>query len=105
MTRARRAVRAVAEQQDTFEADVIVDLREQGLRHAPGHKCCDNRRHQMSVPVTESDIDLIVDRFGPDLPFFDEDEVLQALHEQAHPDGTMFWKNCRERGCREAGDL
>ena len=31
--------------------------------------------------------------------------VLQLLHEQAHPDGTAYWYNCRESGCTEATEL
>jgi len=94
--------------QAPFEADVEVSLREQGLRHAPGQKCCDGCAHLMSVQVSDSDIELIVARFGPRYaPFDGEDEagVLQALHEQVHPDGAVFWANCRERGCREAGEI
>jgi hypothetical protein len=92
--------------QAPFEADVEVSLREQGLRHAPGQKCCDGCAHLMSVQVSDSDIELIVQRFGPVLSLSDADgEVLQVLHEQAHPDGTARWQSCRERGCREAGEI
>jgi hypothetical protein len=91
----------------TFEADVVVDLREQGLRHAPGEVCCGGGDHHMEVRVSEKDIELIVERFGPVFTSFDDGvtEVLQVLHEQAHPDGALSWENCRERGCREAGEI
>ena len=97
----------MADQNGTFEADATIDLREQGLRHAPGEVCCDGRDHAMSVQVSEKDIELIVERFGPVFTPLDDRmaEVLQALHEQAHPESTLSWENCRERGCREAGEL
>lgn len=29
----------------------------------------------------------------------DTDAIIQELHEQAHPEGTLYAGNCRERGC------
>lgn len=85
----------------TFPVIVHVNLRDAGLRHAPGKGgCCDGSDHGLGVDIEEPDIERIIDRYAD--PYTDiDDDVLQALHEQAHPDGSLYWQNCRERGCSD----
>ena len=34
-----------------------------------------------------------------------ERDVLQPLHEKAHPDGPLYTENCREQECRAAREI
>lgn len=80
-------------------ATITVDLAAAGLTHAKGKsdKCAGE--HDIGwVSVTSWENDELV--IAGDL-----DPVLQALHEQAHPDGTARWEYCRERGCTDAAEL
>jgi hypothetical protein len=84
----------------SYELELTVDLGKLGLVHAPGSVCqCDGKAHAMPVTVNLEDHELHADgECG--IPVASE-EAAQALHEQAHPEGTAYFENCREPSCRE----
>jgi hypothetical protein len=92
---------------ERYELDITVNLAELGLAHAPGSACkCDGRAHPVSINIKPEEHDLHREDDCPALDYPDVTEaVLQSLHEQAHPDGTVFTENCREAGCLEAREL
>lgn len=78
---------------------VVINLGSAGLTHARGKSDACGGAHPVSMlAVMEIDDPDLVDagELGP---------VIQALHEQAHPDGCAYWENCRQPGCAEAYDL
>jgi len=81
-------------------ATVTVDLAAAGLTHAKGRSDrCGTGGHDIAWTA-------VTDWENPDLvDVADVTPVLQALHEQAHPDGPAYWENCRLRGCAEAADV
>jgi hypothetical protein len=85
-----------------YECQVLIDLKEAGLTHSPGKGDGCGGNHV--VPAEAVTIDLAEAGLvaAEDLP--DIGAALQALHEQAHPDGTLSWLQCRERGCADAAD-
>ena len=89
---------------DLWQAPVVIDLKEAGLTHAKG-KADGCKDGQHPVPEEAVTIDLADAGLVPAADLPDVAGVLQALHEQAHPEGTQYWENCRERGCAEAADL
>lgn len=81
---------------------VTIRLAAAGLTHAKGKSDgCDG----------EHDIDMLSVTAIDDPGWICEvdiqalDAAFQTLHEQAHPDGTAYWHNCREAGCGDAYDL
>lgn len=86
-----------------YEAPVIIDLKAAGLTHSPGKADGCEGRHR--VPGEHVAIDLDEAGLVPRHELPDVAAVLQALHEQAHPDGTRWWESCRERGCADADGL
>lgn len=82
-----------------WDIDVELDLRELGLQHRPGSGCgCKGRAHPVSVGFDPEGHGFIHES---DTAAWDA-EVLQVLHEQAHPDGVLYAENCREPGCADA---
>lgn len=81
------------------ELDLVVDLGKLGLAHAPDSECkCGGKAHEMTVTVSLEDHELHMSgECEPPLP---AEEALQALHEQAHPDGAAYFENCQELACR-----
>ena len=80
-------------------ATITVDLEAAGLTHARGKSDRCNGEHDIDVLSVTSIDDPDLTRVSELIP------VLQLLHEQAHPDGTAYWYNCRESGCTEAIEL
>jgi len=80
-------------------ATMTIDLEAAGLTHAKGKSDKCNGEHDIDMlSVTAiDDPDLV--RVSHLVP------VLQLLHEQAHPEGTAYWHNCRESGCTEVSEL
>jgi hypothetical protein len=79
--------------------NITVDLKAASLTHATGRsdKCENKHDVPMTAVIAFDDSGLIdPDSVSP---------VLQALHEQAHPEGTLTWQYCLERGCAEANEL
>jgi hypothetical protein len=78
---------------------VTVDLKAAGLTHAPGKSDkCDGQH--------EVDKEFLTDVGITDVPLADAlEKVLQALHEQAHPDSSAYWENCLEPACTDAREL
>jgi hypothetical protein len=81
-------------------AVITVNLAAAGLTHAKGKSDkCGDEGHDIAM-------DAVTDFADSGLASRDDyDKILQDLHGQAHPDGTAFWENCRERGCAEAAEL
>lgn len=78
---------------------LVVSLKDLRLRHAPGSGCtCRGLAHEISVAIDPADHELHSD-YDCTQPGPLDAGVLQALHEQAHPEGTAYAENCRERGC------
>jgi len=88
---------------DPYQAEVVIDLKEAGLTHAA--KKADGCDGQHKVPAAAVTIDLDTAGLIPVEETWDHARVLQVLHQQAHPDGTLYFENCRESGCAEAADL
>lgn len=87
--------RIVSETRTQPAATVTINLTAAGLTHTKGKSDYCGGEHD--VPVSA-----VVYIDDPDwLPADDVTPVLQALHEQAHPDGAAYWQNCRERGCAD----
>jgi hypothetical protein len=86
-----------------YEAEVAIDLKEAGLTHAKGK--ADGCGGQHKVPAAAVSIDLEAAGLVPVAETPDYERVFQLLHEQAHPDGTLYAEHCRERGCAEAAEL
>lgn len=79
---------------------VTVDLKGAGLTHAPGKsdKCGgEHEVDEMFVTASLAASDWV--------PADGLEKVLQALHEQAHPDGSAYWDNCLEPACADAWQL
>jgi hypothetical protein len=78
---------------------ITIDLEAAGLTHAKGKSDKCNGEHgidMLSVLLTDDSGLVRPDDLAP---------LLQALHEQAHPEGAAYWQNCRERGCAEMREL
>jgi hypothetical protein len=78
---------------------IVINLADAGLAHAKGKSDRCGGEHTLDMDaITEIEITGLMpqDRFY---------EVMQTMHEQAHPHGTVFWDKCTERGCKEAQDL
>jgi hypothetical protein len=88
---------------DLYEAEVVIDLKEAGLTHAA--KKADKCDGQHKVPAAAVSIDLEAAGLVPVAEILDYERVFQLLHEQAHPDGPLYFEKCRERGCAEAAEL
>lgn len=88
---------------DLYETEVIIDLKEAGLTHAA--KKADECGGMHKVPAAAVSIDLAKAGLVPAAELPDYERVLQLLHEQAHPDGPLYFEKCRERGCAEAAEL
>jgi hypothetical protein len=77
-------------------ATVTIDLAAAGLAHAKGRSDkCGAAGHDVNwLSLAGWD--------NPDLiEAGDVYPVIQALHEQAHPDAAVSWTNCRERPCAD----
>lgn len=87
-----------------FELDIVVDLKELRLRHEAKSGCkCRGIAHEMTIVIDPADHDL---HPAYDCVAAEPDTVqaaVQVLHEQAHPEGTLYAENCRERGCDDLG--
>jgi hypothetical protein len=88
---------------DLYETEVIIDLQEAGLTHSRGK--ADGCDGQHKVPAAAVSIDLAKAGLVPAAELPDYDRAFQLLHEQAHPDGPLYFEKCRERGCAEAAEL
>ena len=79
---------------------ITIDLTAAGLTHAKGKSDrCGTDGHDVDMTaVTAVDDPDWTETAG--LP-----AIFQALHAQAHPDGTRYWENCRGPGCAEAAAL
>jgi hypothetical protein len=78
---------------------VTVNLQAAGLTHA---------KSQSDLCDGEHDIDIASVVYITDpgwVPAEELADVLQALHVQAHPQGTAYWDKCCEPSCRAAQDL
>lgn len=84
---------------DLYEAEVVIDLKQAGLTHSKGK--ADECDGQHTVPAKAVSIDLAKAGLFPAAEVPDYERALQLLHEQAHPDGPLYFENCRERGCAE----
>jgi hypothetical protein len=86
-----------------YEMTLTLDLHDLGLQHGRGAGCqCRGLAHRVTIFIDPAQHDLHRDDDCPaDTPL--AAELLQALHEQAHPEGTVFAENCRERGCIDVG--
>lgn len=74
----------------TLVVEAELNLKELGLTHAKGkNDKCDG------LHTGEVEIDEPFDMDGLE-------EALQRLHEIAHPEGTLLFRNCREPGCWDA---
>lgn len=89
--------------ENLYQAPVVIDLKEAGLTHSKGKADGCDGNHTVAEAAVTIDLDKAGLVPASELPDFGK--VLQALHEQAHPEGTAFWENCRERGCAEAAEL
>lgn len=87
---------------DLYECPVVLDLKEAGLTHARGKADKCGGQHQVAAPAVT--IDLAGAGLVPREDLGALGEALQALHEQAHPQGTLYWASCRERGCALAAE-
>ncbi len=76
---------------------VTVDLKAAGLTHAPGKSDKCSGEHEVDEKFVTADL-----AAADWVPADGLGKVLQALHEQAHPDGTAYWENCREPACADA---
>jgi hypothetical protein len=77
---------------------ITVDLRAAGLTHAKGKSDGCGGEHDIDEKFVVADVTgrVHADDLGP---------VLQALHEQAHPDGAAYFENCLEPACAGAREL
>lgn len=84
--------------------DATIDLTTENLRHAPKAGCtCGRTKHPVTVDLDLQDVLEYARKDGYTAEFFPEpwEKALQQLHEQAHPDGTIYVSQCREPGCTE----
>lgn len=79
---------------------VTVDLKAAGLTHAPGKSDKCGGYHEVDETCVSADL-----ATAGWVPADGLEKVLQALHEQAHPDGTAYWENCLEYACAGAREL
>lgn len=83
-----------------YELVLNVSLSDRKLKHSDESDCkCDGKQHEMTIYVDLADYELHSDHdcFIPDFSI----NALQKLHEQAHPQGSMYVGNCAERSCRD----
>jgi hypothetical protein len=86
---------------DQWTADVMIDLKEAGLRHAPGETDGCGGMHYVEIDLEGAGLhhDEDCPRGDPD---GDHAMALQRLHEIAHPQGTLYVEYCREPECLDA---
>lgn len=88
------------EPEDAHTIDTALDLKTLRLTHAPGNDCTCAGIHPVSLVIDLADHDLHRSGECDDLAYAgDTADALQALHEKAHPDGTVFVEYCREPAC------
>lgn len=88
------------EPEDAYKVDTTLDLKALRLTHAPGNDCTCAGVHPVALVIDLADHDLHRDGECDDPAYTgDIDDALQALHEKAHPDGTVFVGRCREPEC------
>jgi hypothetical protein len=85
-----------------WDIEVTLDLAELGLRHSKAGCRCGGK-HEVSIGIQPVRHGFLPLDEVPGYAGF-TDEVIQALHEQAHPDGTIYAESCRERGCLQAAE-
>lgn len=84
------------------EISFVIDLKQEGLRHAPGAVDGCKGTHTVVAELPEdSELHTPEDCGTP--PYATENEIraLQELHESAHPHGTLFAAYCREQPCAQ----
>lgn len=88
----------------TLTVDATISLAHADLRHVPKAGCkCDSTEHPVAAAIDLQDVLEFARKERCTAEFFPEpwEKAFQQLHEQAHPDGTIYASQCRETGCSE----